>query len=296
MYTALSSVILCVSLIVDILDTIFNIFFKGEAWIASHTCCLLTEPPSFVFNPHMQVGRMEAWPHLLQLRASATRPPAHPPCPKSRLHRPPQKWVALFFLRLPRARWKSQITRRASPLLSRLFSFFFLKEKKGPKRKLDGGADSAATGPSRDAEDRGEESPGQDTEQLQYCNNILKELLSRKYQAYAWPFYTPVDAEAMQLHDYHHIIKYPMDLSTVKVRAARWSIHPGDCCLRDLYCLFFPHSRKRWTEASTRKPKASLQTWGSFFPIATNTTRRIMTWSRRPSNFRYSFWIIELHN
>lgn len=57
-------------------------------------------------------------------------------------------------------------------------------------------------------------------EQLQYCSDILKEMLSKKHAAYAWPFYKPVDAEALQLHDYHDIIKYPMDLSTVKVQTA----------------------------------------------------------------------------
>uniref|UniRef100_G3Q2C4 Bromo domain-containing protein n=1 Tax=Gasterosteus aculeatus TaxID=69293 RepID=G3Q2C4_GASAC len=58
------------------------------------------------------------------------------------------------------------------------------------------------------------------SEQLQHCNDILKEMLSKKNLVYAWPFYKPVDAEALQLDDYHHIIKYPMDLTTVKVRAA----------------------------------------------------------------------------
>ena len=38
------------------------------------------------------------------------------------------------------------------------------------------------------------------------------------FQAYALPFYKPVDAEALDLHDYHDIIKKPMDLGTVKVR------------------------------------------------------------------------------
>lgn len=37
-------------------------------------------------------------------------------------------------------------------------------------------------------------------------------------QGYAWPFYKPVDAELLGLHDYHEIIKKPMDLGTVKVR------------------------------------------------------------------------------
>lgn len=57
---------------------------------------------------------------------------------------------------------------------------------------------------------------GRLSDQLKYCNNILKDLLSKKHAAYAWPFYKPVDVEALQLHDYHDIIKYPMDLSTVK--------------------------------------------------------------------------------
>uniref|UniRef100_A0A4W5L1U3 Bromo domain-containing protein n=1 Tax=Hucho hucho TaxID=62062 RepID=A0A4W5L1U3_9TELE len=41
-------------------------------------------------------------------------------------------------------------------------------------------------------------------------------MLSKKHIAYAWPFYKPVDAHALGLHDYHHIIKHPMDLGTVK--------------------------------------------------------------------------------
>ncbi|XP_014748238.1 PREDICTED: bromodomain testis-specific protein-like [Sturnus vulgaris] len=57
---------------------------------------------------------------------------------------------------------------------------------------------------------------GKLTEQLKYCNGILKELLSKKHAAYAWPFYKPVDASALGLHDYHEIIKHPMDLSTIK--------------------------------------------------------------------------------
>ena len=36
-------------------------------------------------------------------------------------------------------------------------------------------------------------------------------------QGYAWPFYKPVDADALDLHDYHEIIKKPMDLSSIKV-------------------------------------------------------------------------------
>ncbi|XP_029002104.1 bromodomain testis-specific protein isoform X2 [Betta splendens] len=52
--------------------------------------------------------------------------------------------------------------------------------------------------------------------QLRYCNDILKEMLSKRHCAYAWPFYTPVDAAALGLHDYHNIIQQPMDLSTIR--------------------------------------------------------------------------------
>ena len=82
---------------------------------------------------------------------------------------------------------------------------------------------------------------------LKSCNEILKELFSKKHsvkcsflfglnhervlvsgcsinivryyivQGYAWPFYKPVDAELLGLHDYHDIIKKSMDLGTVKV-------------------------------------------------------------------------------
>ncbi|MEQ2189030.1 hypothetical protein GOODEAATRI_020989 [Goodea atripinnis] len=56
------------------------------------------------------------------------------------------------------------------------------------------------------------------TPQLRYCSGVLKELLSKKHAAYAWPFYKPVDATSLGLHDYHDIIKQPMDLSTIKVQ------------------------------------------------------------------------------
>ncbi|XP_056643448.1 bromodomain-containing protein 3-like isoform X5 [Diorhabda sublineata] len=53
-------------------------------------------------------------------------------------------------------------------------------------------------------------------ESLKACYEILLELFSKKHSSYAWPFYQPVDAELLGLHDYHDIIKKPMDFSTVK--------------------------------------------------------------------------------
>ncbi|KAJ3615253.1 hypothetical protein NHX12_018821 [Muraenolepis orangiensis] len=53
-------------------------------------------------------------------------------------------------------------------------------------------------------------------EQLRYCSGLIKDMWSKKHGEYAWPFYKPVDAQALSLHDYHDIIKHPMDLCTVK--------------------------------------------------------------------------------
>lgn len=67
------------------------------------------------------------------------------------------------------------------------------------------------------------------TEQLKYCSEILKEMLAKKHLPYAWPFYSPVDVDALGLHNYYDIVKNPMDLGTIKVK----------CCLSGKSCLFF---------------------------------------------------------
>jgi len=59
---------------------------------------------------------------------------------------------------------------------------------------------------------------GKLSEPLKYCNELLRELFSKKHSGYAWPFYKPVDAVTLGLHDYHSVIKHPMDLGTVKTK------------------------------------------------------------------------------
>lgn len=58
------------------------------------------------------------------------------------------------------------------------------------------------------------------TEQLKHCSEILKEMLAKKHLSYAWPFYNPIDANALGLHNYCDIVKNPMDLGTIKVIVA----------------------------------------------------------------------------
>lgn len=56
------------------------------------------------------------------------------------------------------------------------------------------------------------------TGQLKYCGEILKEMLAKKHLPYAWPFYSPVDVDALGLHNYYDVVTNPMDLGTIKVK------------------------------------------------------------------------------
>ncbi|XP_071740277.1 uncharacterized protein [Rutidosis leptorrhynchoides] len=50
------------------------------------------------------------------------------------------------------------------------------------------------------------------------CCNLLMRLMKHKH---GWVFNEPVNAKLLGLHDYHDIIKHPMDLGTVKSRLAQ---------------------------------------------------------------------------
>uniref|UniRef100_UPI0037E8DBEE bromodomain-containing protein 3-like isoform X3 n=1 Tax=Semicossyphus pulcher TaxID=241346 RepID=UPI0037E8DBEE len=80
--------------------------------------------------------------------------------------------------------------------------------------------------------------PQQESGQLKYCNDILMEMFSKKHAADAWPFYKPVDAKALQLSDYHEIIKYPMDLSTVKKKMNRGEYQDAQSFAADVRLIF----------------------------------------------------------
>lgn len=50
------------------------------------------------------------------------------------------------------------------------------------------------------------------------CNNLLTKLMKHKS---GWVFNVPVDAKGLGLHDYHTIVKEPMDLGTVKTKLGK---------------------------------------------------------------------------
>ncbi|KAF1769462.1 hypothetical protein GCK72_001279 [Caenorhabditis remanei] len=51
---------------------------------------------------------------------------------------------------------------------------------------------------------------------LKPCSKLLSEFFSKKYNEFTWPFHDPVNAAELGLHDYHKIIKEPMDMKTIK--------------------------------------------------------------------------------
>ncbi|XP_008940729.1 PREDICTED: bromodomain testis-specific protein-like, partial [Merops nubicus] len=54
------------------------------------------------------------------------------------------------------------------------------------------------------------------SQQLKRCNEILKEMFSKKHAAYAWPFLKPVADASFSLGENKRIIKCPTDLGTIK--------------------------------------------------------------------------------
>ncbi|NWZ65125.1 BRDT protein, partial [Acrocephalus arundinaceus] len=54
------------------------------------------------------------------------------------------------------------------------------------------------------------------SEKLKHCNAILKEMLSKKHAAYAWPFIKPADVASFSTDVNQAIAKCPTDLGTIK--------------------------------------------------------------------------------
>lgn len=91
--------------------------------------------------------------------------------------------------RNPRGRKKGSCSKRSNP-------FGKSGQKPNPKRP--------ATDPCKD---------NVVTSMMRRCGQILTKLMKHKH---GWVFNVPVDVVSLGLHDYHNIIKKPMDLGTIK--------------------------------------------------------------------------------
>ncbi|XP_040573332.1 bromodomain-containing protein 2 isoform X1 [Lepeophtheirus salmonis] len=76
------------------------------------------------------------------------------------------------------------------------------------------------------------------SESLKACNEILKEIFSKKHVGYAWPFYKPVDTDYLDLHDYDKVIKNPMDLGTIKNKMDNRSYNSAQEFAADVRLIF----------------------------------------------------------
>ncbi|CAL4089446.1 unnamed protein product, partial [Meganyctiphanes norvegica] len=78
--------------------------------------------------------------------------------------------------------------------------------------------------------------PGRITNQLLYLQEqAMKVVLEHQC---AWPFHQPVDATDFNLHDYHTIIKHPMDLGTIKKRLENTYYWSAFDCIQDFNTVF----------------------------------------------------------
>lgn len=72
------------------------------------------------------------------------------------------------------------------------------------------------------------------SEQLKHCNEILKEMFSKKHAAYAWPFLKPVDVASFSLGENQGTTKCPIDLGTIKVSIFQRELDYLCACLNNL--------------------------------------------------------------
>ncbi|XP_016996501.2 bromodomain-containing protein 2 [Drosophila takahashii] len=75
--------------------------------------------------------------------------------------------------------------------------------------------------------------------EINACKAIIKRLFSSSYKNIAWVFYEPLDAQLLGLHDYHEIVKEPMDLSTVRHRVNTGCYQTAADFVKDVRLIFY---------------------------------------------------------
>lgn len=74
--------------------------------------------------------------------------------------------------------------------------------------------------------------------ELKFCDMVCKELTKKIHEAYAFPFYTPVDPVALNIPDYFKIIREPMDLSTIQSKLKTNQYETGHDFEKDIRLMF----------------------------------------------------------
>ncbi|CDK27718.1 unnamed protein product [Kuraishia capsulata CBS 1993] len=74
--------------------------------------------------------------------------------------------------------------------------------------------------------------------ELRYCQQVLKELTSKKHESFSYPFLVPVDPVALDCPTYFKIVEEPMDLGTVQTKLSNNEYENGDDFERDVRLVF----------------------------------------------------------
>lgn len=74
--------------------------------------------------------------------------------------------------------------------------------------------------------------------ELRYCNQVMKELTSKKHYNINFPFLQPVDPVALNIPNYFEVVKEPMDLGTIQTNLANNQYENGDDFERDVGLVF----------------------------------------------------------
>ena len=102
-----------------------------------------------------------------------------------------------------------------------------MKELPGEGLSLSG---SVSTGPKKKKPKQGA--------RMKYCGVLMRELMSKKHDKYAWPFYEPVNWEALGLNDYPNVVTRPMDLGTAKKKLEQFKYANADEFVSDIRSIF----------------------------------------------------------
>ncbi|SCU77736.1 LAMI_0A02168g1_1 [Lachancea mirantina] len=74
--------------------------------------------------------------------------------------------------------------------------------------------------------------------ELKFCQQLVKELMSKKYASFNYPFLEPVDPVALNCPTYFDFVKEPMDLGTVSRKLNNWEYGTAEEVEHDVRLVF----------------------------------------------------------
>ena len=73
---------------------------------------------------------------------------------------------------------------------------------------------------------------------MKFCQSVVKELCSKKYSSFNYPFLEPVDPVVMNIPTYFDYVKEPMDLGTISNKLSNWEYNSMEEFEHDVRLVF----------------------------------------------------------